>query len=632
MSQDHGSHKGGGDCVTCGVSSSALRSEVEVLKRRLLDRDVAIVQLEAQMAQECPEAFPQGQVAVLRVQCDHWQDKYDRLLEAHKRLQRVNQGLEDKLLRLVDRMESEKAKLSAESACLTTALTTAAQAINRLKQENERYKNDLNLAIQLLQCNPSKYSTHKLDSLPSDLQKKAKTHLAREGREQPKPRPEMKVIKVPIPTFPPTAMVYSVNKYTDVNKSCEPVDAVSAAIMAAVLEERQRERAQQHCSTCSCGNHSNNRSTTTTHNDNTSNGDEFTNEHHPEKNNRNNLINGSFRCKGTEDHNNLKVKSALDIGTQTFPSYIGERGKVDFTCIYCEGQGAGSRGSSTISSNTSPSVTSSTHSLRSTIAQTTDIQYKNPLNYFENKSNMSSFQNKSPIVMSNERIENSKVPLGGSQVMRARRDDSRCSSISTVGSAWDWSTAGEGHDSASPSTPSSLISASLSYESETSNITSPLNSPERLQDISSTIASPVSIAQYSEGNGTSSLPSKGINSLRSYNYDIYGTDIIDGNNEKLSSIAGNSYTTQISRNKTSTVSPVTQSFQISNNRCINTGSPAISRIPFNARSPYNDVFSPPIHRSPPLQGELDPSGEDRNILYGNIVSSTPTHSTTETNL
>lgn len=59
-----------------------------------------------------------------------------RLLKAHKQLQKVNQGLEDKLLRLVDRSESEKARLSQDMTNLTTALTTAAQAINRLKQEN----------------------------------------------------------------------------------------------------------------------------------------------------------------------------------------------------------------------------------------------------------------------------------------------------------------------------------------------------------------------------------------------------------------------------------------------------------------------------------------------------------------
>ena len=57
-------------------------------------------------------------------------------MEAHKRLQKVNQGLEDKLLRLVDKSESEKSKLAQDASKLTTALTTAAQAINRLKNEN----------------------------------------------------------------------------------------------------------------------------------------------------------------------------------------------------------------------------------------------------------------------------------------------------------------------------------------------------------------------------------------------------------------------------------------------------------------------------------------------------------------
>nr|XP_023017471.1 uncharacterized protein LOC111506581 [Leptinotarsa decemlineata] len=71
--------------------------------------------------------------------------------------------------------------------------------------------------------------------------------------------PEMKNIKVPIPTFPPTAMVYSVPKSPKPERKTEedvesaPVDIVSAAIMAKVLEERQRERVNmKHCDTCTC--------------------------------------------------------------------------------------------------------------------------------------------------------------------------------------------------------------------------------------------------------------------------------------------------------------------------------------------------------------------------------------------
>lgn len=77
--------------------------------------------------------------------------------------------------------------------------------------------------------------------------------------EERKLVPDIKSIKVPIPTFPPTAMVYSVPKSPEAEKKMEqnsenpPVDIVSAAIMAKVLEERQRERAlAKHCDTCTC--------------------------------------------------------------------------------------------------------------------------------------------------------------------------------------------------------------------------------------------------------------------------------------------------------------------------------------------------------------------------------------------
>lgn len=76
--------------------------------------------------------------------------------------------------------------------------------------------------------------------------------------EEHKTTSELKSIKVPIPTFPPTAMVYSVPKISSVERKLEdvesqPVDKVPASIMAKVLEERERERSSlKHCETCSC--------------------------------------------------------------------------------------------------------------------------------------------------------------------------------------------------------------------------------------------------------------------------------------------------------------------------------------------------------------------------------------------
>ena len=66
------------------------------------------------------------------------------LLEAHKKLQRVNQNLEDKLLRIVDKYETDKAALSQDVANLTTHLVSARTELNRhrdlsVSTDPERY-------------------------------------------------------------------------------------------------------------------------------------------------------------------------------------------------------------------------------------------------------------------------------------------------------------------------------------------------------------------------------------------------------------------------------------------------------------------------------------------------------------
>jgi hypothetical protein len=154
-------------------------------------------------------------------------------------------------------------------ASLTQKLVEARGKIHRLQDENERYRNDVNLAIQLLQCKPANFVSHKFDMLPADLQQKVRTYVSSKRRQSDGSggnttvnKPEPKIIKVPIPTFPPTAMVYSISKVpADKNEECDeksssskpPLDIVSAAIMAKVLEERERERLNvKHCDSCTC--------------------------------------------------------------------------------------------------------------------------------------------------------------------------------------------------------------------------------------------------------------------------------------------------------------------------------------------------------------------------------------------
>lgn len=59
-----------------------------------------------------------------------------RLLESHKRVQRVNQSLEDKLLLLVDKTESEKNILNSEITIISQKLVDQQLQVNQLNDEN----------------------------------------------------------------------------------------------------------------------------------------------------------------------------------------------------------------------------------------------------------------------------------------------------------------------------------------------------------------------------------------------------------------------------------------------------------------------------------------------------------------
>lgn len=93
------------------------------------------------------------------------------------------------------------------------------------------------------------------------MQAKVRTYIAQKGPTSESKPNEVKSITVPISTFPPTAMVYNVSR-ASISKSESlssdddqkpPVDVVSAAIMAKVLEDREKERIfARHCDTCTC--------------------------------------------------------------------------------------------------------------------------------------------------------------------------------------------------------------------------------------------------------------------------------------------------------------------------------------------------------------------------------------------
>lgn len=82
------------------------------------------------------DRYPNGEFASLREELRTLQDKFDRLFDAHKRIQKINQNLEDKLLIIVDKCETEKSAFTKDIATLSHRLADANSTIHRLSQDN----------------------------------------------------------------------------------------------------------------------------------------------------------------------------------------------------------------------------------------------------------------------------------------------------------------------------------------------------------------------------------------------------------------------------------------------------------------------------------------------------------------
>lgn len=103
----------------------SMQSEIQELKRALSDKENQLM--------ECLQETDRQ--VELEDSIIAWQDKYERLYESHKRVQKVNQNLEDKLLKLVERGESKNAQLTSDVATLSVRLAQANYNISLLQRE-----------------------------------------------------------------------------------------------------------------------------------------------------------------------------------------------------------------------------------------------------------------------------------------------------------------------------------------------------------------------------------------------------------------------------------------------------------------------------------------------------------------
>ena len=102
-------------------------------------------------------------------------ERYSKLLDAHQQIQKQNCLLEERILSAVENYSEEKDnfRLAQEQ------ISYLKQTIRELEDEKQRYKNDCNLAVTLLQQNPTEFLSTTSSSQPSSP-------------------------NVIIPTFPPT--------------------------------------------------------------------------------------------------------------------------------------------------------------------------------------------------------------------------------------------------------------------------------------------------------------------------------------------------------------------------------------------------------------------------------------------
>ena len=214
--------------------SLSVQREILELKSQLSEKESQLVRLDsALLPSSGPESTSSNSSGVSDQ--EEWQAKYERLVDAHKKLQRTNMSLEEKLLKIVDKFEGEKNLMNRDLSTQTQKVVEAKLTIQQLHKQNTQLKSDLQVALNILQMKPNSFVSQRLDSLPEDLQLRVKQHNS-EREEEKRERWGGRMTRnggQKITVAVPGAM------------AANNQEAVSAAILARVLEERENERKKE---------------------------------------------------------------------------------------------------------------------------------------------------------------------------------------------------------------------------------------------------------------------------------------------------------------------------------------------------------------------------------------------------
>lgn len=112
----------------CSIHLNA-EIEINLLKKALADKEIELNTLKSECYEESDRRGEIEDVVLA------WQDKFERLFESYKKIHKINQNLEDKLLKLVDRNSTERAKLTTDCTILNIRLRQANCNISHLHKE-----------------------------------------------------------------------------------------------------------------------------------------------------------------------------------------------------------------------------------------------------------------------------------------------------------------------------------------------------------------------------------------------------------------------------------------------------------------------------------------------------------------
>ncbi|KAF3703009.1 Brain-enriched guanylate kinase-associated protein [Channa argus] len=134
---------------------SSLLEQKEDLRKRLSYTTHKLELLQSEF--DSTRQYLETELRRAQEELDKFTDKLRRIQSGYSALQRINQDLEEKIHRNSQHHEEEKRALSREIIVLNNHLMEAKLTIEKLREDNELYRKDCNLAAQLLQCNKSLY-------------------------------------------------------------------------------------------------------------------------------------------------------------------------------------------------------------------------------------------------------------------------------------------------------------------------------------------------------------------------------------------------------------------------------------------------------------------------------------------